>query len=435
MLKAEAGAILRLLAELQECAATRFTGEAVAQVARAPTIVLAIDQIEELFATEGSEEARAFLRVLATCLKHAPDTIVLATIRTDRYGELQKVATELGFPVVHPFDLGPITPFVFQEAITGPARRAAPPIKVDPQLTQQLMQDMAAQGADPLPLLAFTLERLYRDFARVEGHMSLEQYERLGGLAGSIEAAVKQAFARPEMHPAIPDDPLARNRLLESVFVPALVDINEANNEPVRRIASAAEVPAAGLGLVDRLVEARLLVRGVRITSVGGSEPTVEVAHEALLRQWSTLRGILDQRSSDLRELRALERSAEAWSRSQVWGGNRHLQRAVQRLDGRLGSLSAFVASRKRDLRDLFRGSEWLEHKGERLLAAERLLARPDFAARMQITARYLNACRRSQSFARREQRRRLSGAALVIYALLFTSWVAVLAAASGWLS
>jgi len=139
--------------------------------------------------------------------------------------------------------------------------------------------------------------------------LSASHYERLGGLTGSIEAAVKEAFARPEEHPIIPDDTLAQNRLLESVFVPALVDINEANNEPVRRIATEAEIPDVGGGVITRLVDARLLVRNSRSALDGNLQTTIEVAHEALLRQWSALRRILDSRSAD----RKVIQSCDVW--------------------------------------------------------------------------------------------------------------------------
>jgi hypothetical protein len=204
-----------------------------------------------------------------------------------------------------------------------------------------------------------------------------------------------------------------------------LADINETNNEPVRRIARSSEIPPPGQGVVARLVEARLLVRGTRSTPQGTTEATVEVAHEALLRQWSTLRRVLDARSADLRELRAIERSAEAWSRSHSWTDLVRRQRAVQRLENRLSSLSAFIDSRRRDLRDLFRGSEWLDHKGDRLQAAEKLLARPDFALRMSgSVSSYLMACRRSENFARRQQRPRLRGLRLAIYSIFFLGCV-----------
>lgn len=425
----EPNATLRLLSELQDRVTRTFVGEGRNLVQRPPTVVLGIDQIEELFAPEGRHEADCFLRILASVLKGG-ETIVVATIRTDRFGELQRAARDYAIPTVHPFDLGPVTPFVFRDAITGPAKRANQPIGIEANLTERLVGDMAAQGADPLPLLAFTLERLYRDFGRFERRISLSHYERLGGLEGSIEAAVKEAVARPNEHPAIPDTRHEQGRLLEQVFVPALADINEVNNQPIRRIAAAAELPAAGTGLIARLTEARLLVRASRMTPRGEIEPTIEVAHEALLRQWAALRRILDSRSSEIRELRGIERAAEAWARSGKWKEHPVTSRIVERLESRLRSVKAFGASRRRDLRDLFRGSEWLDHKGNRLDAAQKLMRQTEFLPRLTGDVQaYLSACQRSENFARRKRRYNIGATRIFMYVGLFVLCLALMLA------
>ncbi|MEM9765462.1 MAG: toll/interleukin-1 receptor domain-containing protein, partial [Pseudomonadota bacterium] len=76
------------LAELAERAtAPALPGEA---AARAPAVVLAVDQAEELFQAEGREIARRFLRLLKyLALSEAVRIILVFTIRTDRYAELQ----------------------------------------------------------------------------------------------------------------------------------------------------------------------------------------------------------------------------------------------------------------------------------------------------------------------------------------------------------
>ena len=55
-----------------------------------PTLILAIDQAEELFHAEGAEEARTFLDLLRElAAKDNPALIVLFTIRSDSYERLQ----------------------------------------------------------------------------------------------------------------------------------------------------------------------------------------------------------------------------------------------------------------------------------------------------------------------------------------------------------
>ena len=79
-------------------------------------------------------------------------------------------------------------------------------IKIDDALVDALLADIEAGGAkDALPLLAFTLERLYDEYGAT-GHLKLEHFNKLGRVKGSIEAAVERAFAAADAtpHPARP---------------------------------------------------------------------------------------------------------------------------------------------------------------------------------------------------------------------------------------
>ena len=353
-----------LLGDLQARAATRLVGEDNAQIDRPPTVIIPIDQAEELYAAGSGPEAQQFLGHLAAALSPGLETVALVTIRSDRFEPLQGLTSLAGVPK-EPFNLPPVTPFAFREAIVRPASRPDPPIEVAADLVDALIADMAAQGADPLPLLAFTLERLYLNYGRTNGTMTLANYTALGGLKGSLGAALKEAFAKPEAPPVIPADAAGQERLLEAVFVPALVDVNEANDAPLRRIASETEIAKAGRAMVERLVGARLLVQGSR-----AAQATIEVAHEALLRQWDALKRILDRRSSELKALQAVERATEAWRR------NNH-------------------------------AADWLDHKGQRLIEAEQLAARPDLRSRLDgLPSKYLAACWLAEDQRRRHQRR-----------------------------
>jgi hypothetical protein len=74
---------------------------------------------------------------------------------------------------------------------------------------------------------------------------------------------------------------------LREAFVPGLVRVNE-EGAYARRTAPRADLPAAALPLVKKLVDARLLVESQK-----DHIDRVEVAHEALFRVWPTLSGWL----------------------------------------------------------------------------------------------------------------------------------------------
>ena len=90
-----------------------------------PTLIVSIDQGEELFRAEGREEAQKLLALLRELLRGAaPALIVLFTIRSDSYGQLQEAAMLDGIAKI-PFDLSPMPRGSYAEVIRGPAQRLA----------------------------------------------------------------------------------------------------------------------------------------------------------------------------------------------------------------------------------------------------------------------------------------------------------------------
>ncbi len=158
-----ASTLQRLLQSLLDKAAPR---RADADAKRtSPTLILSIDQGEELFGAEGQNEAQALLALLRDLLlADAPALIIVFAIRSDSYAHLQEAKPLEGIRKI-PFDLGPMLKGSYAEVIKGPARRlegTKRPLEIEDALVDTLLADIDAGGAkDALPLLAFTLERLY----------------------------------------------------------------------------------------------------------------------------------------------------------------------------------------------------------------------------------------------------------------------------------
>jgi WD40 repeat protein len=341
---------------------------AVSQAGKAdPALILPLDQAEELFAPEGVLEAERFLALIAPLLVPGAGAsrrvLLVATIRSDHFEELQ-AAPALARIRRELFDLPPMPPGEFKSVIEGPAQRASQAgraLAIAPALTARLMAE--AQGADALPLLGFTLERLYEDFGQ-SGAETAAQYDSLGGVRGVLESAVAASLAAPEAAPAIPADRSAQMAILHAAFIPWLARIDPESRAPRRRVAALTELPSDALPIVARLVEARLLVTDRR-----EGMDVVEVAHESLLRNWPALKSWLEADAADLAMLEGVERAASDWSQND-------------------------------------RAEAWLVHRGVRLAEAERVLARGDFARRQdQIGPPYLAACRSREAAAQAERR------------------------------
>ena len=364
----------RLITELQALA-----DKALGSNRHPPTVVLAIDQGEELFASDGRAEAEAFLAIVARSLRPAlgpsiegiasrQRLVATIAIRSDAFERLQ-LEPHLDGVARALFDIGPLAREDYKAVIEGPAARATAAgrkLSIDRLLTEQLLAD--SQGADALPLLAFTLQRLFIEHGG-GGELRVADYDALGGVRGCIEMAVEAAFADPSRTPAIPRDKSERERLLRLGFVPWLAQIDPETDQRKRRLAQWAEIPAEAHALFERLIAARLLVRDRR-TIVGQVEKAVvvEVAHEALLRQWPTLSSWLDQDADALKTVEACLRAAGEWLKNK-------------------------------------RHPEWLVHAGERLQALEALQSRVDFSQLLGAeTGAYLRACRAAEDAQRTDR-------------------------------
>ena len=342
--------------------------------ARPPTIVIAIDQAEELFAAENAEAART-LDLLAAAVQADPDMVLVATIRSDTVSLLQNEPRLADIPRL-PFDLAPIPVGALKEIIEGPARLASPPLAIEHALTERLLKDLSA--ADALPLLAFTLERLTVK-RRDRRTLTIADYvEDMGGLQGAITEAAEAAFASAVRDPALPNGRIELEMLARAAFIPALVLVDDATADPKRRIERMSAFADSTRAFMRHMIDQRILVSDHR--KIDGVETSVvEVAHEAILRQWPTLRSWIAEERDALRSLESVRVAASEWR---------------GHLEGR----------------NTTDGHSWLAHRGSRLADAEVLMGRPGFAGMIGPTERdYLTACRAKENAELMQERRQLA--------------------------
>ncbi len=287
------------------------------QPGRSVSVLLVLDQAEELFTLGGDADTRIFLEALRTALNENRRLFVVATLRSDFLDEFMAAGfTDL---VRRPVVVGPLDRPALFRVVEEPAAQAG--LHFAPGLVSIIVDDTG--GGDALPLLAYTLESLYR-MARGAGTVTEADYQRLGGVAGALAKHADRVV--DAMHD------IDREAVLSTLL--RFVTLDESG--PARR-----RVPRRTLGdderpIVDAFVEARLLT-----TSSVGGEATVEVAHEALFRQWPPLRQAVEARSDELRGRAELERWAEDWKRAgrsdaYLLGGER--LETAQRWEAELGS-------------------------------------------------------------------------------------------------
>ena len=100
--------------------------------------MISIDQGEELFSSEGADEAKKLLSLFRDILaRETPSCLGLITIRSDAFEHLQ-TAAELETVPQQTFHLPPLAKGAYLEVIEGPARRLADTpreIRIEPMLS------------------------------------------------------------------------------------------------------------------------------------------------------------------------------------------------------------------------------------------------------------------------------------------------------------
>ena len=235
------------------------------------SVVLVIDQFEELLTSGPKEDGKAdqgevfqlFLLQLLRARKAG--LMVLATMRTDFLAPLQTRWPALT-GMASTYTLEPIEPEDFGALITGPAVRSR--LTLEPGLEARLMKESG--GRDALPLLAFTLEKLWK--AREDEVLTLKAYGVLGGVEGAVSTRAMECW-----NPQTSTDEV--RQAMRKAFLEHLVTVSS-DGRKAKRPAPLAELPLASQEIVRRMVNDRLLVQNNGI---------VEIAHEALMRSWEPL--------------------------------------------------------------------------------------------------------------------------------------------------
>ena len=252
---------------------------------------MAVDQFEEVFTACRDEAERTAFADALVGLARDPRrrAIVLVAIRADFYGRCASYPELWRLLGANQVTVGPMRRDELRRAIELPAARAG--LQVEPELTDALIADVeGAPGA--LPLMSTSLLELWQ---RRDGRrLRMAAYEQVGGVDGAVARLAERTYAR--LDPAQRD--IARRILMRSV--------GEGEGDAVvRRRVAFEELPGEGVA------EVLDILAGDRLVMV--SEGTVEVAHEALLREWPRLRGWLEEDAHGRRTHQQLATAARQW--------------------------------------------------------------------------------------------------------------------------
>jgi WD40 repeat protein len=257
-------------------------------------LVVAVDQFEEVFTICTDDDERdAFIEAITRAATRWPERIAFVlTIRDDFYGRCAPHRELAELLIANHVLVPPMTSDELRRAIELPARRAR--LRVEAALGDALVAE-AAEEPGGLPLLSAALVELWQ--RREDGWLRMDAYERTGGVRGAVARLAEASYQQL----ADPEREVARRILLR------LSGIGEGDVVTRRRVQISefdVDTDPVAADVLARLTQDRLLTM---------SDSTVEVAHEALLREWPRLRAWLEEDVQGHQLRQHLTQAARQW--------------------------------------------------------------------------------------------------------------------------
>lgn len=265
------------------------------------SVLLVIDQFEELFTLDTDSQSVLSAKIVTAFIDNVVTAVtsnenvnfkILITLRSDFYTDC------LNFEVLHKLlerhqkIISPMNPDEMREAIIQPATKGK--WKIQDGLVELFLEDV---GEEPgrLPLLSHALlETWKRRRMRV---MTLTGYQEAGGVKRAIAQTAETTYSN-----FTPNQQIRAKQIFKRLT--ALV--GETHDVYTRRRVS--------WGELGRDEETQIVISELSYARlVTADDNTVEVAHEAVIREWKALRSWLDEDREDLIIHRRLTLAAQTW--------------------------------------------------------------------------------------------------------------------------
>lgn len=252
------------------------------------TVVLALDQFEELFTRHAADVRARFQGLLYRLVTEGRGRVrVLLSLREDYLSRLAEMQEAFPGILHNELRLPRLGAEAARAAIVEPARRAA--IEVEDQLVQRLLQDLDRAGVEP-PQLQIVCDCLYDATEGDDRRLTLAAYDKLGGARGILGGYLERV-----VHASPPEERESLRNVLKAMVTAELT-------KSVTRLGSlsaACGVPEADLRVILDGLQRRRVVR-----IIDREDGTwYELSHEYLVDEIARWVSAEDKEIKKLREL------------------------------------------------------------------------------------------------------------------------------------
>ena len=271
--------------------------------------VVIVDQLEEIFTlTQSKPERQQFISILLRAVEMVggPVTVILA-MRSDFIGKCAPYRDLNIYFSEHLEQVEPMTQDELQSAIECPAHSVG--LEFEEGLVEAMLADVKGSGSE-LPLIGHALLELYRYQPRPGNLLTAQAYEAIGRIEGALVRRAETLYNGMTA---------PQQETLRKMFLLGLIQPGEGVPDTRRRalkeelLAIGGDAEAAEK-LIHELATARLLTVG-RDEAAG--QDTVEVAHEALIRNWGRIGEWMAQGREMARQRGILRQAAREWEKSE----------------------------------------------------------------------------------------------------------------------
>ena len=248
-------------------------------------ILLIADQFEELYTGCHDEQTRRqFLDTLLHTFRSFAEqsslsAVLVATMRADFLGNVLSYPPLADVLRDRDVKIRSMNSEELREVIEQPAQKLG--VSFESGLVERILNDVEKEPGN-LPLLEFALTELWKK--RTRKQLTHKAYEEIGEVSGALTRYADEKYRQLK---------LEEQNQVHRIFV-QLVRPGE-GTEDTRRVATKAELNGTNWNLVKKLADARLVVTSrtviTREQEDNSEQETVEVIHEALIRNWGQLQG------------------------------------------------------------------------------------------------------------------------------------------------
>jgi len=309
----------------------------------APTVVLVVDQCEEVFTLcQDVEERQSFFDCLLGAVEDSdqvettdlPSLKVAIAMRADFLGECAEYVRLAKHIQQHLVAVTPMTTEELTQAITEPAKQVS--LDVEASLVIEMIGEVR-NSPGSLPLLQFALRELWEKHDREKRQLTRSQYEVMGEVIGALNRHAQQIYCYKDYSSASPTQEREpqEQEWIKRIFL-KLVRTGEGIKDTRQPQPRAKLLAIAGddaeqqevlSEVLDELVQGRLLVTGgeeqppgeyseLTLTNQAKADQMVDLAHEALMEGWEEFAKWREAKRQLLRLRDRVEDSLREWDRN-----------------------------------------------------------------------------------------------------------------------